>query len=267
MAHIAVTDTEVGRFLAEQQITRVALGLAGARDEAFDVWVKNWSARQARPGSPIELVAGTSEAGIELILEPRKPIVLNGIAGLDRKGAEPGNASYYYSIPRLDVSGQITLSDEGPIAVDGLAWLDREWGTGSLSDGIEGWDWFALQLSDGRDLMYYRLRTAEGTTRPFSAGTLVDSSGGSTHLEADAALLEAAEWWTSEVSGVRYPVGWRLSVPDADLQLVVAAVIPNQALNLAVRYWEGAVEVSGAAAGAPISGRGYLELAGYGRDP
>jgi len=31
-----------------------------------------------------------------------------------------------------------------------------------------------------------------------------------------------------------------------------------------MRYWEGAVRVQGSAGGRPASGRGYVELVGYG---
>ena len=37
-----------------------------------------------------------------------------------------------------------------------------------LPDGVVGWDWFALQLDDGWDVMAYRLRRGDGSASPFS---------------------------------------------------------------------------------------------------
>src|SRR5690606_37583143 len=142
-------------------------------------------------------------------------------------------------------------------------WMDREWGTSALSPGVVGWDWFALQLDDGRDLMWYRLRSVDGTTNPFSGGSLIDAAGVREPLGAADAALAALGTWRSASTGVTYPVRWRLTVPRAGLELEVEPVLESQEMALSVRYWEGAVRVTGTAGGRAISGRGYLELAGY----
>ena len=80
-----------------------------------------------------------------------------GDRGLSAKSAEPGNASYYYSLPRLAAAGKLRLGTE-QLAVTGQAWMDREWSTSTLAAGEVGWDWFGLQLDDGWELMLYRLR-------------------------------------------------------------------------------------------------------------
>ena len=61
--------------------------------------------------------------------------VSNDIAG--RKSSEPGSASYYYSIPRIAVHGQVVRNGVSS-DVHGLAWLDREWGSGSLGAKEQG---------------------------------------------------------------------------------------------------------------------------------
>jgi predicted secreted hydrolase len=190
-------------------------------------------------------------------------IVLQGEGGLDRKGPERGNASWYYSAPRLAVAGALTSAGRDAVPVTGSAWLDREWSTSALSPGIAGWDWFALQLDDGSDLMFYRLRTASGSTSPFSGGTLTAPDGTTTRLDAEAVALEAVRNWTSKRSGIRYPVAWNLSLPDQDLELSISPRLDDQEIDLMVRYWEGAVSVSGSRNGQALSGVGYLDLAGY----
>ncbi|MBN1237873.1 MAG: carotenoid 1,2-hydratase [Gammaproteobacteria bacterium] len=264
MAHLAVTDTRNGRLLAEERLTRGALGLAGAEASPFRVWVEDWSVsgRLGRTDGSIVLEARGERIALDLALAPSKGVTPNGDRGLDGKGPEPGNASFYYSMPRIDVRGRITV-DGREDAVSGLAWMDREWSTSALTPDLEGWDWFALQLSDGRDLMVYRLRRRDGTASPYSGGSLIDADGARRRLDVEDFVLEPLDHWYSERTGTRYPVAWRLRLPDEDLQLEVRPYVDDQELDLSVRYWEGAVSVEGRSGSGPVTGNGYLELAGY----
>ena len=131
-----------------------------------------------------------------------------------------------------------------------------------MSKDQQGWDWFALQLSDGSDLMFYDLRRRDGTRDAHSAGTWTDAAGRATHLAYGDVVIEVREYWESEQGG-RYPMAWSISVPKLDLQIEVAPVLRNQELITTVRYWEGAVDVQGTADGQSVSGRGYVELTGY----
>jgi predicted secreted hydrolase len=262
MAHFAVTDTASGRFVANERFARGALGLAGASAAPFRVWTEQWSVEGNASGAEprFTLRARAAEAALELELVALKPPVLHGDRGLDAKGPEPGNASYYYSLPRLAARGQIQ-SGVRRATVDGLAWMDREWSTSALSPGVVGWDWFALQLSDGRDLMFYRLRLADGSASPFSGGSLIERDGTRKALSVRDVELVPNRVWRSPRTKVRYPVAWRLVVPGANLDLAIEARLDDQELDLAVRYWEGAVEAADRAGA--ITAVGYLELAGY----
>ncbi|TND05770.1 MAG: secreted hydrolase-like protein [Gammaproteobacteria bacterium] len=126
-----------------------------------------------------------------------------------------------------------------------------------------GWDWFALQLSDGRDLMFYRLRNKDGSASDFSGGTLIAPDGTTQRLAVKDIIIEALDHWRSPRTGTRYPSRWRLQLPSQSLSLDIAPVINDQELDLSVRYWEGAVSIKGAAGGKPLGGTGYVELAGY----
>ena len=265
MAHFALTDTAAARFVAHERLSRGALGLAGAAHDPFHIWVEDWSARgELTDGAgSVRLSAADDDAGIELTLSGFERIVLQGDRGLDAKGPEPGNASYYYSAPRLAVTGTVRAGPGAPVPVTGLAWMDREWGTSALSPGIEGWDWFALQLDDGRDLMFYRLRGRDGTASPFSGGSLTDAGGRTRRLTADDVELEVVETWQSPASGATYPVAWDLRVPVEALELRLTPRMRDQEVRVRVRYWEGAIELEGRAGTREIGGQGYLELAGY----
>lgn len=264
MAHLAITDTQGGRFFARERFARGALDLAGATIEPLRIWTKRWSAAGTvgEGGTDITLSAADGDWGLELVLEPLKPPVGHGDRGLDAKGPEPGNASYYYSLTRSSASGSMTVGGRRH-EVDGFVWMDREWGTSALSPGIAGWDWFALQLSDGRDLMFYRLRTEGGGTGEFSGGSIVDARGERTPLGAADVELEPRRRWRSPHTGIEYPVEWRLRIPREGIVLDVAPRLDDQELDLSVRYWEGAVSADGRSRGEPLRALGYLELAGY----
>ena len=266
MAHFALSDVEDGSVHAFERFERGALGLAGAQAEPFAVWTGPWHADGA-PGTtfPIRLQAEQGELAIDLALEPSKPVVLQGDRGLSQKGERRGNASYYYSFPRLATQGAIVTPD-GTFDVSGTSWLDREWSTSALEPGQVGWDWLALQLDDGRELMLYQIRREDGTPGPQSAGTLIDIDGSSRALALDAFTIEVLATWKSPKSGVVYPARWRIRVPSAELDFEVRPALADQELDLTFRYWEGAVRATGRAGGRPVGGVGYVELVGYARD-
>jgi predicted secreted hydrolase len=262
MAHLAVMDVARQTFTSEERLSREALGLAGAESEPFKVWVESWSASRKADSGPIVLEASGDNAGVSLQLVPLKALVAQGDQGMDRKGAAPGNASRYYSLTRISVSGSVRIAGQDH-KVTGLAWMDREWGSSTLAADTEGWDWFGLQLTDGRELMFYRLRQRGGTMSRWSSGALIGPRGEKIALGPQDVQLSATGQWQSEASGVRYPMHWRLAVPAAGLALDITPYVEGQELDLSVRYWEGAVTVAGQDSGRPISGSGYVELTGY----
>jgi len=265
LAHFTVSDVEGGKFHSFERWSRGAAGLAGAQAQPFRVWVKDWSA--ASPGGDaMRLAASEGDVGIDLVLRPGKPPVLQGERGLSRKSAEPGNASYYYSLTRMPATGTVHLGGES-FAVTGDSWMDREWSTSSLGKDQVGWDWFALQLSDGWDLMLYRLRHPDGTADPASSGTLVAPDGGSRPLALAGFRIENAGEWRSPRSGAQYPASWRVQVPGEGLDLEIRPLLADQELDVSFRYWEGAVEIEGTHRGRKVGGRGYVELTGYAGAP
>ena len=271
MAHLTVADVGAERFHAFERFERGALGLAGATLEpAVRVWTGGWELSGGADGFPSRLSATVDSVGLELALAPVKPPVLQGDRGLSRKGPEPGNASYYYSMTRLRTEGSITTPD-GTFAVEGSSWLDREWSTSVLSEGVVGWDWFALQLEDGREVMLYELRGADGTASPFSSGVVVGATGEPSGKLGPADFsIEVLDRWASPRDGSRYPSRWRVRIPRHSLDLEVRPVLADQELRLSFRYWEGAVDVlpwSSSDRDAAPAGRGYVELTGYAGTP
>jgi len=261
IAHLAVTHVADERFYVAQRYSRGALGLAGAQAAPFKVWIDDWSIAGQADADSWHLTASDKDFGIDVELRALQAPTLNGIDGLSQKSADPGNASYYYSITRLGTEGTIRIG-ERDYRVSGLSWLDREWSTSALAADQVGWDWFALQLSDGSDLMFYGLRNNDGTQDAASAGTFLSKDGITSHLDADDVELTVLDTWNSPEGGT-YPSKWRLAVPQFGLDVTVTPVMSNQELFTTVRYWEGAVDVVGKHDGSDITGRGYVELAGY----
>ena len=263
LAHFTVSDIQSGTFRSFERWGRGALGLAGAQGEPFRVWLKDWRAEAVTgKAPPLRLVASEEGVGIDLVLQQGKPPVLQGERGLSRKSAEPGNASYYYSLTRMPAAGTVRVGNER-FTVRGAAWMDREWSTSSLGRDQIGWDWFSLQLSDGWDLMLYRLRKKDGAADPSSSGTLIGPGGESRPLKLADFEIEDAGEWRSPRSGARYPARWRLRIPSEELDLTVQPVLADQELDVSFLYWEGAVDVEGTHRGRPLQGRGYAELTGY----
>jgi predicted secreted hydrolase len=151
--------------------------------------------------------------------------------------------------------------------VNGVSWLDHEFGSNQLTPEQVGWDWFSLHLSDGQDLMIYFLRRKDGTMEPSSSGTLVTQSGGSIHLKLSEIKVEILDFWRSPKSGGKYPSRWKVKIPMAKMELEINPLVPSQELitegSTGVTYWEGAVAGKGTAAGKLITCEGYVELTGY----
>lgn len=258
MAHFTVTDAAGRRFHDFERFSRGGdLGLAGAGREPVSVWLEDWRLERRDDGR-WRLHAKADGVSLELELDPLGEPVLQGDQGLSQKSAAEGNASYYYSLTRMTASGRLRL-DGAATGVRGTAWLDREWGTSALGPDQAGWDWFALQLDDGTDVMVYRLRRDDASTSPWSAGTVVGPEGRLTRLGAEDFDLRVLDRWTSPRGGT-YPARWEMTLGPLPGPLTVTPVLDDQELDAAVRYWEGAVDV---ARDGERLGVGYVELTGY----
>lgn len=262
MAHFTLTDVEAEKFQYFERFERGAAGLAGATiTPAFQVWLHDWSVEQVGPAE-YRLRAQEQDLSLDLKMTDIKGPVLQGDRGYSQKGPQPGNASLYFSQTRLDSRGEIRIGEK-LYTVNGTSWMDREISSSALSKGEVGWDWFALHLDDGSELMAYVLRRSDGTISEFSSGTLLAPDGEPRHLSREDFQIAAEDTWKSPHSGGVYPARWKVIVPSAQLELDVQPLLADQELNVSFTYWEGAVQFIGARAGKPVSGYGYVELTGY----
>jgi len=264
LAHFALTDVQGGAFKQFERIERGAAGLAGASgNPAFEVWLRDWAVVQTGERE-YRLRAHQDQLGLDLNLTDKKGPILQGERGYSQKGPEAGNASTYVSLTRLEAAGSINL-DGNLYEVNGTAWMDHEYGTSALGQGQTGWDWFSIQLEDGRELMVYTIRRADGSIDPFSRGALIEVDGSIRTFSAlDFSVIPSAQWKSPHSGGI-YPAEWTIRIDQLDLDLQIAPVLADQELNNSFVYWEGAVDVTGSQRGRRLRGWGYTELTGYAR--
>ena len=265
-AHVALTDENGKRFSFADTLARPVLGRAGADSARYHVWIDDWSAGLDSTGAHHVLRADGGRFALDLVLDPGKPPVIHGEQGISRKDADPARSSHYVSLTRMPTRGRIREGDTWR-AVTGTSWMDHEFMTTPPEAIAQGWDWLALQMDDGREVMFYRLRLKDGTTDPWSSGTWVEPDGKSRHLTLDQVRFASTGSWTSPASRARYPAGWRLAIPSESFEVTIAPTVADQELRThgpaAVTYWEGSVLVRGTRAGHPVTGHGYVELTGY----
>lgn len=254
-------ETADGRLFGSEKFSRQALGLAGASSEPYAVWLDDWYARESNNNS-VQLFARTQNTVLDLTLTQTAPPILQGNAGLSVKGAQPGNASNYYSLVRQESRGTVSVNGD-TFMVSGLSWKDHEYMTSALAPEDVGWDWFGLQFYNGTALMLFQIRQADGSVTRFSSGTFVAGDGGVIPLESSDFRIKTTDRWTSDQSGATYPIAWEIEIERIGLTLRGAALMANQELRLSRTYWEGAVALEGRYQGMPISGRGYVEMTGY----
>lgn len=269
--HLALTDERGRRFLSHDEAHRASLGLAGADSTRYRVWLGSSSAGLEPDGRTHRLIGRAPEFSLDVALEPLKPPVIHGDRGVSRKTPGEGNASHYYSLSRLAVQGGLKLGGDS-LKVTGQAWMDHEFASNRLAGTHLGWDWFSVQLDDGRELMLYQLRRTDGSIEPLSHGTLIERDGRARGLVLGDFTITATGSWTSPRTGARYPMGWRLELPGEGLSLALSPTLEDQELVAGsmggIVYWEGSVRVRGTSRGGPVAGLGYTELTGYtGRAP
>lgn len=269
MTHLAISDASKQRYRFSEKLSRGGPGLAGARSDRYEVWNDDWTAGIREQGAGVRehvLRAIGDGSGVELTLGEGKRPAINGINGISQKGAQPGNASHYYSLTRMPTTGTIIIDGER-VAVSGESWMDHEFGTSFLEAGQRGWDWLSIQLSDNRELMLYQLRRDDGSRDPRSSGTLVDANGKTTHLaERDFTMTPGRATFQSK-NGAVYPIQWTVSIPAHGIELQVTTPIADQELSLVkstgIAYWEGMIDLRGTAGNQQVTGSGYLEMTGY----
>lgn len=258
-AHAAVTDVQGRKLWHDQRIAREGFGVALAEPGDTRVRLADWSLDRQAGGWRARIAAG--EFALDLQCTPTQPVLLQGRAGLSRKGPQPQQASYYYSQPQLAVRGTLSLQGRA-LDVAGKAWLDHEWSQELLHPQAVGWDWIGMNLDDGGALTAFRLRRQDAGAL-WDGGSFRSAQGSLSDFPPGAVTFSAQRRWTSPMSQAVYPVEWIVRTPAGSF--TVKAVLDNQELDSRAStgaiYWEGLCVLLDS--GGRQVGRGYLEMTGY----
>ncbi|MDL9998820.1 carotenoid 1,2-hydratase [Variovorax sp. J22P240] len=258
-AHAAITDLEGRKLWHDQRIARAGFGVAYASEADTDVRLRDWTLRRDANSYVARLPA--NGFAIDLRFNPTQPVMLQGSAGLSRKGPDAEQASYYYSEPQLASKGSLSLQGRR-FDVQGTAWLDREWSEAYLHPDAAGWDWIGMNLFDGGALMAFRIRGRDGSAI-WAGGSLRTADGHQRVFGPDELHFDAEGTWTSPRTRAVYPTRWRIQTPAG--AFAVRALLDDQELDgqgsTGTVYWEGLSNLLDAS-GKSV-GRGYLELTGY----
>jgi predicted secreted hydrolase len=261
-AHFAITDLARRKFQFDQKTSRGAFGEAGFDEGNRIAWIEDWNLTTTSDDS-FDIAASSDFGSIRFHLRATKSPVIHGENGVSVKAAGGSSASHYYSMPRLESSGEVVVNGRAR-PVHGATWFDHEWSTSQLGKDEVGWDWLCLQFDDGAELMLYRMRLANGGMEPSSSGTWIAPDGTATHLQASDFQMTPTGFWKSTATGAQYPIGWRIVLPGQRAEFTIKAALEDQELKLGtITYWEGAIDAIGTREAKPIKARGYLELTGY----
>ncbi len=249
IVHHAITDVSAGSF---QHSSDIGYERPEETFGEYDLSLPPFSAEGGALGDVLHAEMG--DYVLDLDLTSRKAPVYqhgNGYHEYDF-----GGYTYYYTRSHLALSGTLKIGAE-ELEVSGMAWFDHQWG--DLQAVIQkGYDWFALQLDDGSEIMLARIRDPNGGVIDV-LGTITDSDCNSRELRAEEISITATGEWLSPHTGISYPSGWDIEVDDS--HFVITPVLDDQELYDAIPllpYWEGAATISGS-----VSGRAYVELTGY----
>ncbi|MGH7886012.1 MAG: lipocalin-like domain-containing protein, partial [Thermodesulfobacteriota bacterium] len=255
LTHFTITDEKENKFYKYELLNREVFDFAGASQEKLKVWNGDYKVEQI--GDKLIIKADNSEIELNLNLDFNSRIVLNGENGLSQKGQNPGDASYYYSIPRMIGSGNLKIKDKSFEINKASVWMDKEFFTIPESEN-SGWSWFSIQFDEGATLMVYQIRNKKGEPTQFSSGTYVDKTGKQHHLTNEDFNLTPLKFWKSPESKTKYPLKWNIKIPKHNINIVINPVINKQELVLEeflnINYWEGRCLVSGS-----NNGQAYME--------
>ncbi len=253
MGHVGLRDGKQAWF--EERFARGGVGNAGISTAPFNAFIDDWqwlSQSSNMFPSTLEFTIDT-QIKANLNFTADKSFLKHGEQGFSRKLRNSEQASYYYSQPHIQVSGQLQLAS-GIVEVAGNAWFDHEWTSQYLSPQAQGWDWFSIHFDDGTKLMLFNMRHEQA--EDYWSGTLLKNNGTVVHL--DEADIHGKITKRDKVEGRLLPLYWSIQLPEHEVDIQIAPMQTNQWNPGLFSYYEGGTVVSGS-----HSGVGFIELTGY----
>lgn len=190
---------------------------------------------------------------LDLNLKSKKPPLLEGGNGFLKLHSKD---TYYYSLTDLETSGEIIINKKR-IKITGKSWFDHQWADTSYTK--DKWNWFSIQLNNKMELVVFEYD--DGIVKDRLA-SIVHPDGHQTHYQ-NIILEPVGEVWQSPKTKAKYPVSWKIEVPEEDISLITMPLVKTQEVIFGeINYWEGPLEVKGDVKGNKVLGQGFMELVG-----
>ena len=253
MGHVGLRDGKQAWF--EERFARGGVGNVGISTAPFNAFIDDWQwlAQSSKLfPSTLEFTID-SQIKVNLDFATDRPFVKHGEQGFSRKLRDSEQASYYYSQPHIQVSGEIELPT-GTVQVAGNAWFDHEWSSQYLSPLAQGWDWFSIHFDDGAKLMLFKMRHQQSPD--FWSGTLITKNAKTIPLSEQD--IQGKVTKQTKVEGRLLPLYWTIQLPKHQIDIQIAPMQVNQWNPGIFSYYEGGTVISGS-----HSGVGFIELTGY----
>jgi len=190
--------------------------------------------------------------GLDLNMISERPPLLIGGKGIVSIGN--GGSSYYYSQTRLKTEGKLTLNDR-EIKIRGTGWIDRQWGNWN-SKALDGWEWFSIHLDNGSDILLYNIIDSKTGKSITPMVNIMNANG--LQETFNSYHLKYLGYWTDPKRGDKFSHGWKINIPEKDIELTVMPTIKDQLLHPGL--WEGSSKVTGRVGNQEVKGRAYVEL-------
>ena len=249
---LSVSDIDNGIFYHDADIGNpdYAEGGLDLRWGEHDRW------HRIDPAEPDYLIKSFGEeVRLELeIVSERDPFLVGGDGLIEWTN----RGSYYYSLTRLRVEGELGINGE-IVPVEGIGWMDHQWGDFHTS---RGWDWFSVQLANNTDLIFWQIVNPDESVNSRDLTIYFPDDSLFNTRDFD---LEKLETWTSLETGRSYGTCWRIIEEQYDVDLTIESRFNEQEITgiaflPITTFWEGNTLISGTCRGEQVSGVGYAEL-------
>lgn len=267
MGHFSL-HTKQNHLAAEQFADGGVGNVAVEKDRIF---INNWQMTKSAAGLPASLNGNFIDPGsqmpvtVNLEFETKNHFLLHGDQGFSLKHPQTSLASYYYALPFISVSGNVTLngyhhtsdndnSEKNDYQVSGDAWYDHEWSSAFLSDDFSGWTWFSIHLDSGAKLTLFTLQpSTQSPHRNSWYAAYINAEGEQRILNSDKIAIEERDWTNSSIGQI--PIAWQLQIAEVEINIDIKVMKKHQISAFSIPYYEGAVQVSGSE-----NGVGFVEL-------
>ncbi|MEV5237951.1 polyprenyl synthetase family protein [Streptomyces cinnamoneus] len=291
----ALEALDGGRPLLPDRLLEAPVRMASDR---LDLDFGGVAALRRQPSGAYDLTVTGQEESFELTVEPCKPPLPLGDDGTVPFGWSPGESPgespgslRSYCMPRMAARGSLTVPGQSPVQVTGEASLEHSFGSVTrlarrAGDLESSRLWMHVQLDNGWDVTAARTSLVEDLSgaespeaRPVAGDDEPDQPMATHATRSDHTVCSAASpdgrhrpvtgdlrttrHWTSSITMNSYPVGIRLRIPELDLDVHLAASLPEQEVQTMVverACWKGHCHVEGTMGGLPVRGHAFVEF-------